>query len=122
MARGDIVLVDIPAPPGGQGHEQAGERPALVIHSDGSSGQLPVLMIIPFTTNLNALRYPHTIRVEPSPRNGLAQASILLVFQLRAIDKRRLGRRLGYLERELLEHVETEIAHLLSLEPSSSTA
>jgi mRNA-degrading endonuclease toxin of MazEF toxin-antitoxin module len=68
MNRGDIILVDLPISPGGTGREQMGLRPALIVHDNATNDILPVVMIIPFTTQLNALRYPHTIRVEPIAR------------------------------------------------------
>ena len=115
MARGNIVLVELPMPPGGAGREQMGLRPALIVHDDATSTSLPVIMIVPFTGQLNALRFPHTIRVEPSDENGLTQSSVLMIFQLRAIDQRRLRSRIGHLEEDLLEEVEAEICRMLGL-------
>ena len=86
-SRGDIVCVDIPVPPGGSGHEQAGTRPALVVHSDATIASLSVIMVVPLTGKLRAQRFPHTVLVTPTSQNGLSCPSVLLVFQLRAIDK-----------------------------------
>jgi mRNA interferase MazF len=72
-------------------------------------------MIVPFTSNLAALRFPYTFRVDPTPENGLARPSVLLVFQLRAIDKKRLGNRIGRLEQHDLRQLETEMRGLLGL-------
>lgn len=63
MNRGDIVLVDLPTPAGDPGHEQSGHRPALLIHSNAISNNLPVLMIIPFTSKLTAQRYPYSLLI-----------------------------------------------------------
>jgi mRNA interferase MazF len=113
MARGDIITVDLPAPAGRAGHEQVGYRPAIVVQADVTDASLPTTMIVPLTSNLNALRFPHTICVDPSPQNGLTKPSVLLVFQLRAIDKRRLGTTVGQLEGHHLRELETEMRHLL---------
>lgn len=115
MVRGDIVLVDLPRSVGGAGHEQVGNRPALVIHNDATSHTLSVVMIVPFTGKLNAQRFPHTILIQPSPANGLSCPSVLLVFQLRAIDRRRIRKTIGHLEAETLKLVDTEMKHLLDL-------
>lgn len=115
MARGDILTVDLPASPGRAGHEQLGSRPAIVIQNDLTDASLPTTMIIPMTSNLGALRYPHTLRIDPSLQNGLTMPSVLLVFQLRAIDKSRLGDRIGRLEQHHLQQLETEMRHLLAL-------
>ena len=102
MARGDILTVDLPAPSGRAGHEQVGYRPAIVVQTDATTASLPTTMVVPLTSNLGALRFPHTFRVDPSPQNGLARPSVLLVFQLRAIDKKRFGNRIGRLEQHYL--------------------
>jgi mRNA interferase MazF len=80
MKRGDIVLVNLPQAADGAGHEQVGTRPALIVHDDATSDTLSVVMIVPFTSNLNAQRFPHTILVQPSKANGLSMPSVLLVF------------------------------------------
>lgn len=115
MARGDIVLVNLPQPAGAAGHEQVGRRPALVVHDDATSPTLSVIMIIPFTSKLSAERFPHTIFVEPSPENGLALPSVLLVLQLRAIDRSRIDKTIGRLEAGLMERVNAEMRRMLGL-------
>jgi mRNA interferase MazF len=115
MKRGDIVLVNLPQTADGAGHEQVGTRPALIVHDDATSDTLSVVMIVPFTSNLNAQRFPHTILVQPSKANGLSMPSVLLVFQLRAIDKQRVTKKIGHLEDELMGKVNHEIKDLLGL-------
>ena len=115
MTRGDIVLVNLPQTTDGAGHEQVGTRPALIVHEDATSDTLSVVMIVPFTSNLKAQRFPRTIFIEPSKSNGLAVPSVLPVFQLRAIDRQRVGRKMGHLEDELMEKVNQEMKDLLGL-------
>ena len=87
----------------------------LLSFSDVSDASLSTTMIVPLTSQLNALRLPHTLRVDPSPQNGLTRSSMLLVFQLRAIDKIRLGNNIGRLEQHHLQQLETEMRALLGL-------
>lgn len=56
MDRGDVVRVELPAPRQGNGHEQAGIRPAVAVQANtpGTS----TMMIVPFTSRLDALRFP----------------------------------------------------------------
>lgn len=115
MKRGDIVLVNLPQTTDGAGHEQVGTRPALIVQDDVTSDTLSVIMIVPFTSNLKAQRFPRTILVEPTEENGLTMQSILLVFQLRAIDKQRITKTIGHLEDELIEKVNQEMKGLLGL-------
>jgi mRNA interferase MazF len=115
MPRGDIYLVELPSPVGGSGREQSGQRPAVVVLSDNSPQINPMTMVVPLTGQLNALRFPHTFQVDPSPTNGLSQPSVLLVFQLRAIDRQRLRRLIGQLENNHLQQLNEEINRLLDI-------
>jgi len=115
MARGDIWEVWFPAPAsGGEGHEQIGRRPALVIEVDAER-PLSTVMVVPMTSNLRALSVPYTFEVAPSPENGLQERSVALVMQLRAIDRKRLQRKLGRLEPHYMTVLEGEVKHLLGL-------
>jgi mRNA interferase MazF len=115
MTRADILAVDLPMPTTHMGREQVGHRPAIVVQTEITNASLPTTMIVPLTSNLDALRFPHTFRVDPSPQNGLTKPSVLLVFQLRAIDKKRLGNRIGRLEQHYLQQLEAEMRLLLAL-------
>jgi len=108
MARGDVVTVNLPAPAGRPGCEQVGYRPAIVVQTDDTDANLPTTMVVPMTSNLAAMRFPYTFRVDPSPQNGLTKPSVLLVFQLRAIDKGRLGKTIGNLEQHHLQQLESQ--------------
>ncbi len=116
MTRGDIVLVNLPQTTDGAGHEQVGTRPALVVHDDSTSDTLSVVMIVPFTSNLKAQRFRHTVLVEPTKENGLTARSVLLIFQLRAIDKQRVTKKIGHLEDNLIKKVNQEMKDLLGLD------
>ncbi len=115
MTHGDIVLVNLPQTADGAGREQIGNRPALIVHDDATSDTLSVIMIVPFTSNMKAHRFPHTIVVQPTEENGLSVTSVLLVFQLRAIDKQRITKTIGHLESELIQKVNQEMKSLLGL-------
>jgi mRNA interferase MazF len=115
MARGDVLRINLPAPPGGSGREQAGRRPAIVVQTDSPELNLPTLMVVPTTGELAALRFPFTFQVQPTPRNGLTMPSVVLVFQLRAIDRVRILEIVGQLEPEHLERLNNEMRRLLQL-------
>jgi mRNA interferase MazF len=51
--------------------------------------------MVPLTSQLAALRFPATVRIDPSPENGLTMPSVAMVFQIRALDRTRFIRRLG---------------------------
>lgn len=108
MNKGEIWLVEIPET---DGHEQAGKRPVIVV-ADTSSN---IVIIVPFTSNIQALRFSHTIEVEPSKENGLTAKSIALVFQIRAIDKKRLKNKIGSLENTIIKKMGNMLKDLLQV-------
>jgi len=63
MKRGDLCLVRLPV---GIRHEQYGERPAIVLAQPVAH----ILVIIPLTANLEALRYPHTLTIAPTAQTA----------------------------------------------------
>jgi len=115
MRRGDIFFVNLPSPPSSQGREQAGQRPAIVVSSDQRQLENPMVMVVPFTSQLNALRFPYSIQVDPSPENGLSLPSVAMVFQLLALDKSRLFRRIGHLEAIYQEQISQMMKLMLDL-------
>lgn len=109
MARGDVLLVSLPAT---DGREQSGRRPAVAVQTD-VPGE-PMLIVAPITSNLAALRFAFAVRVEPSLENGLAVASVVMVFQMRAIDKARIIRKLGAMSSEDMAPIDREIWRMLT--------
>ena len=102
MTTGDIFWVDLPAR---GGHAQAGRRPAIVVQEASVSSSIPTILIVPLTTQLDAVRFPGTFAIDPDPGNGLRRASIAIVFQLTAIDRRWLGAKIGRVGDEQLEEL-----------------
>jgi mRNA interferase MazF len=114
MAYGDVFIVSLPT---SDGREQSGRRPALAVQADLASE--PMLMIAPITSNLNALRFAFSVRVEPSEENGLTLPSVVMVFQMRAIDKTRIVRKLGTLSPADMELIDATIWQMLKPPPGS---
>jgi len=108
MARGDILLVGLPE---SDKREEKGNRPAIAVQTDIATS--PMLMIVPVTSSLGALRFPFTVRIEPSEQNGLTLPSVAMVFQLRAIDRKRVIQKIGELELQYLTQVDAEIWQML---------
>jgi len=108
MARGDILLVSLPA---SDRREEKGKRPAIAVQAGSTLS--PMLMVVPVTSSLGAMRFPFTVRIEPSDKNGLTLPSVAMVFQMRAIDRKRIIRKIGELEPEYLAQVDAEIWQML---------
>ena len=119
MNYGDLITVDLgPA----RGHVQAGARPAVVVQDHVTSPRLRTTVVVPITSNLLALaKYPHTIRVEPSPTSGLSVPSALLAFQIATIDNRAIIRRIGALDESSLAQLSLALRALLRLPQRSGS-
>ena len=102
MTVGDIHWVELPAT---NGHEQQGRRPAVILQDDQFGRVLPLVFVIPLTTSPHALRFAGTLRIQPTDENGLVRESIALVFQLRAVDRRRIREYIGRLRAHELDEV-----------------
>lgn len=66
MSVGDVYWVELP-PRGG--HAQAGRRPAIIVQKPST---LPTVLIVPLTSQLDALQFPGTVLVEAGKENEVA--------------------------------------------------
>lgn len=102
MKPGDIYWVEFPAR---GGHAQAGRRPVIVLQSALATAQLPTVLFLPLTTQMDTLRFPGTALVETTPENGLRRLAVALAFQLTVVDKQFIGAYLGTLSEAALDAV-----------------
>ena len=70
------------------GHEQRGTRPVVVLQNDTANSKLKTIMVAPLTSNLRAKGFLLTVLVE-AKSSGLPKDSVILLFQIRTLDKRR---------------------------------
>ncbi|MFB6099940.1 MAG: type II toxin-antitoxin system PemK/MazF family toxin [Candidatus Nanohalobium sp.] len=108
MEKGEISVVKIPK---NDGHEQYGTRPAVVLSDTDDD----IAIVIPFTSNTQALKFPNTLKVEPNSENGLDQTSIALIFQTRAIDEKRLQGKIGKLGQDKIQEIDSKLKNILNL-------
>ena len=111
MTVGDIHWVRLPA---ANGHEQGGRRPAIILQDDRYAGGLPVVLVVPLTSARAAMRFPGTTLIQPAPENGLREASVAIVFQLRAVDRQRVEDRIGAVSPQALAEVLAELDKLMA--------
>ena len=112
MKPGEIYWVEIPT---ANGHEQAGLRPAIILQSARFTPKLTTVQIVPLTSRIKARRFPATLVIGPDPLNHLSARSVALVFQLRAIDRRRLQAKLGTLNAAQLTRIKGLVRELFEL-------
>lgn len=93
-AKGQVWLVELPE---GKGHEQKGQRPA-VMASDLHQSQL--IAIIPLTSSLDKKSFAYACSISPSAENGLHQESIALIFQLSTLSTMRFTHKMGKLSQQ----------------------
>jgi len=118
MQWGDVWLVTLPF---GAGREQRGQRPAVVIQNDQAGLASPLVLTVLFTTQMAATRFPGAVTVAPDGRNGLAAASVAMVFQTRALDRSRFVRRIGVLSRADMARILSDL-HKLTSPPTADGA
>jgi mRNA interferase MazF len=99
--RGDIYLVSFDPT---LGAEIQKTRPALIVQNDIANRHSPITIVAAITSHFAEPLYPTEVLVTP-PEGGLTIPSVVLLNQVRSVDKRRLIRRLGTLRPETLDHV-----------------
>ncbi len=102
MNRGEVWRVRLPFT---GGHVQAGLRPAVIVQHGHCTARLTTVLIVPFTSQLTATKYPGTLLVPPDGQNGLTVPSVALGFQLSALDQRDALQRLGVLDPQTLDQI-----------------
>lgn len=109
VKRGDIYLADLDP---GRGSEQRGTRPVLVLQNNTGNKFSPTIIIAPITGSRSKSRLPTHVMINQEI-SGLEKDSLVLLEQLRAIDKERLITKLGELNR--VQIMDVEVATLISL-------
>lgn len=119
MSRGDVVWLELA---GGRGHAQAGRRPAVVVQSDLVTEVVPTLVVVPLTSNLEALRYPSTMVIAATSLNGLKRDSVALTFQLTTVDRAVVTETVGTVSPEVMAGLCQAISELVSgVEPTDES-
>ena len=111
MNRGDLYWLE---PDPVRGSEQAGRRPAIVVSRDSVNAASPVVVVVPLTRFRGQRLYPSDVSIR-SPEGGLLVDSVAIGLQIRAVDKNRLGERLGSLSAATMILVERAIVQALDL-------
>ena len=111
VKRGDIWLVNLDPT---VGHEIKKSRPAVIIQNDLGNKYSPLTIIAPITSQGIEKAYPIEVIVDKKS-SGLEKTSKVLLNQIRAIDKRRLIKRLGKIDYETMAKVDASIKISLGL-------
>lgn len=101
VKRGDIYYADLSPV---VGSEQGGVRPVLIVQNDMGNRHSPTVIAAAITSQTDKAKLPTHIEVE-SNNCGLAKNSIVLLEQIRTIDKRRLKEKMGRLDDTSMQQV-----------------
>jgi mRNA interferase MazF len=89
-------------------------RPAIILQNDISNRYSPITIVAAITSQLRDPLRPTNVLVR-APEGGLTSDSMVLLNQMRSIDRRRLGRRLGLLRTATMGEVDRAIRISLAL-------
>ncbi len=101
VKRGDIYYADLSPV---IGSEQGGVRPVLIVQNDIGNKYSPTVIAAAITSQINKAKLPTHIEMS-AKEYGLPKDSVILLEQIRTIDKKRLKEKIGHLDDELMEKV-----------------
>ncbi|MFH1522255.1 MAG: type II toxin-antitoxin system PemK/MazF family toxin [Patescibacteria group bacterium] len=105
IKQGDIYLADLnPA----KGHEQSGFRPVLIMQNNLLNENLSTAIIAPITSNLSA-QGKLTTHFLPKNISKLNQDSVVLLFQMRTLDKGRLQKKITNLGQDEILKIKSQL-------------
>lgn len=106
VKRGDIFYADLSPV---VGSEQGGTRPVLIVQNDTGNRHSPTVIAAAITSQTNKAKLP--THIELSGKSvGLTKDSVVLLEQIRTIDKRRLREHMGRLDEGMMNRVDNAIA------------
>lgn len=105
VKRGDIFYADLSPV---VGSEQGGLRPVLIVQNDIGNKYSPTVIAAAITSKLDKAKLPTHIDVY-AEEFGLSKNSVVLLEQIRTLDKRRLREKMGHLDDVLMQKVNDAI-------------
>lgn len=111
VKRGDVFFADLSPV---VGSEQGGTRPVLIIQNDIGNRFSPTVIIAAITAQIQKAKLPTHVEIN-AKKYGFERDSVILLEQLRTIDKSRLTDRITQLDDELMEKVDMALGISLGL-------
>lgn len=113
IRRGDLYYADLSPV---VGSEQGGVRPVLIVQNDIGNKYSPTIIAAAITSQINKAKLPTHIELNAKDF-GLQKDSVILLEQIRTIDKRRLKDRIGELNENTMEKVDNGLKISLGFMP-----
>ena len=111
MKRGDVYYADLRPV---VGSEQGGIRPVLIIQNDVGNRHSPTIICAAITSKMNKAKLPTHIEL-PAERYHMVKDSVILLEQLRTIDKIRLKDKICHLDSSIMQKVDRALLISLAL-------
>jgi mRNA interferase MazF len=111
VRRGDIFYADLNPV---VGSEQGGIRPVLVVQNDVGNKYSPTVIIAAITSQIDKAKLPTHVEIKREDY-GLEKDSVILLEQLRTIDKRRLKEKITFLDQDMMAKVDEALKISLGL-------
>ncbi|MCI9078242.1 MAG: type II toxin-antitoxin system PemK/MazF family toxin [Lachnospiraceae bacterium] len=112
IRRGDIFFADLRPV---VGSEQGGIRPVLVIQNDMGNRHSPTVICAAITSKMNKAKLPTHVALEVK-KYDIIKDSVILLEQIRTIDKSRLREKVCHLDDEILSRIDKALCVSLALE------
>lgn len=101
VRRGDVFYADLSPV---IGSEQGGVRPVLIVQNDVGNRYSPTVICAAITSQINKAKLPTHIEID-SAQSTLVKDSVILLEQVRTIDKKRLREKICWLDETLMSRV-----------------
>lgn len=111
VKRGDIFYADLSPV---VGSEQGGIRPVLVVQNDVGNKYSPTIIVAAITSRINKAKMSTHIEIK-GEEYGLSKDSVILLEQIRTIDKKRLKERIGHIDDTAINAVNEAVSVSLGL-------
>lgn len=102
VRRGDIFYADLSPV---VGSEQGGVRPVLIIQNDVGNRHSPTVICAAITSRMNKAKLPTNVEID-ARRYQIVKNSVVLLEQIRTIDKQRLREQVCHLDREIMKKID----------------
>jgi mRNA interferase MazF len=111
VKRGDVYFADLSPV---VGSEQGGVRPVLIIQNDIGNRFSPTVIVAAITAQIQKAKLPTHVEID-AKRYGFERDSVILLEQIRTIDKQRLTDKITHLDDEMMDRVDEALQISLGL-------
>ena len=117
IIRGDILYANMGE---GIGSEQGGIRPVICIQNNVGNKFSPTIIVAPLTSQQNKTKLPTHVEINEEGDTGLGKQSIVLLEQIKTLDKRRLLQKIGNCSQKTINNIDKALMISLGIEINKS--